>query len=126
MLVVALLLATVSDPRALLVGTWKGESICTSVRPACRNEIAVYHISIPDKPGVVNLLANKVVDGREVEMGGTMEYAVNADATKLSASLDVNGNHIRFSFTRTGDKMVGTLIDIPTGVVIRNIRLQKE
>jgi hypothetical protein len=124
--VLAFLLATAADPRAVLAGTWKGESICTSARPACRNEIAVYHISIPDKPGVVNLLANKVIGGKEVEMGGTMEYAVNADATKLSASLEVNGNHIRFSFTRSGDKMVGTLIDIPTGAVIRNIRLAKE
>ncbi|HUJ15550.1 MAG TPA: hypothetical protein VL284_17320 [Thermoanaerobaculia bacterium] len=122
----AALLAIAHDPRALLVGTWKGESICTSVRPACHDEIAVYHISIPSKPGVIDMAMNKMIRGKEAEMGGQLEYKVNADATKLSADIDFNGNHIRFSFTRTGDKMVGTLIDIPTGAVIRNIRLAKE
>lgn len=126
MLVLMLLFATAADPRAVLTGTWKGESICTSVRPACHNEIAVYHIAVPPKPGVIDMVMNKVINGKEVEMGGKLEYKVNDDATKLSSDIHFNENHIRFSFTRSGNTMVGTLIDIPTGAVIRNLRLAKE
>ena len=124
LLLIAILAAT--DPRTLLAGTWKGESICTKVRPGCRNEIAVYHISVPDKPGVVDLVANKVIHGKEVEMGGTLEFKVNADATTLVADIDFGENHIEFAFTRSGKKLVGKLIDRTNGAVVRNMRLKKD
>ena len=120
-----LLLATALDPRAALVGTWDGKSLCTPVRPACHDEHAVYHVTIPDKSGVVTMQMNKVVDGQEVEMGGAIDYNVNADATSLVSEYTYNGNHMRWNFTRKGDAMVGTLIDVPTGAVIRNISVAK-
>jgi len=122
----AALLAIASDPRSVLAGTWDGESICTPVRPACRDEHAVYHVSIPDKPGVVEMMMNKVVDGKEVEMGGIVEYKVNADATSLGSEYTFRGNHLRWSFTRSGNEMRGTLVDVPSGDVIRNIRVAKK
>ena len=120
-----MLLAISPDPRAALVGTWSGESICTPVRPACHDEHAVYHVTIPDKSGVVDMMMNKLVDGKEVEMG-TVQYKVNADATALTSDVTFNGNHIRWSFTRAGNTMRGTLTNAPDGAVIRNIRLKKE
>ena len=120
-----MLLAISTDPRAVLVGTWDGESICTPVRPACHDEHAVYHITIPAKPAVVDMLMNKVVDGKEVEMG-TLEYKVNADATSLTSELTFHGNHMLWSFTRRGNAMRGTLKDVPSGAIIRNIRLKKQ
>ena len=120
-----MLLATSPDPRTALVGTWDGESICTPVRPACRDEHAVYHITIPAKRGVIDMLMNKVVGGKEVEMG-TNEYVVNSDATSLTCDFTFNGIHGRWSFTRTGTTMRGTLTNVPDGAVIRNIRLKKK
>src|SRR4051812_21819359 len=114
------LLVIVADPRAVLTGTWSGESICTSVRPACHDERAVYHITISDKPGVVDMLMNKVVAGKEVEMG-TLEYKVNADATSLTSEQTFHGNHMLWSFTRRGNAMRGTLKEGPSGAIIRNI-----
>jgi hypothetical protein len=114
------------DPRAVLVGTWIGESICTPVRRACHDEQAVYHITIPKKAGVVDMLMNKVVDGEEVEMGGTVEYIVNADATSLTSEYTYNGNHLRWSFTRNGNEMRGTLMNVPDGAIIRNIHVAKK
>ena len=121
-----LLLAATLDPRTALVGTWDGKSLCTPVRPACHDEHAVYHVTIPDKPGVVTMQMNKVVDGKEVEMGGTTEYNVNADATSLVSEYTYNGNHLRWNFTRKGNAMTGTLIELPSGAVIRNINVSKK
>jgi hypothetical protein len=33
-----------------LVGTWRGTSVCTAVRPACHDEIAVYHVAPARRP----------------------------------------------------------------------------
>ena len=125
-MILLLLLATALDPRTVLVGTWDGKSLCTPVRPACHDEHAVYHVTIPDKPGVVMMTMNKVVAGKEERMGDEdTEYKVNADATSLISEYTFNGNHLRWSFTRKGDAMVGTLIDVPSGAVIRNINVSK-
>jgi hypothetical protein len=121
-----LLLAIANDPRTVLAGTWDGKSLCTPVRPACHDEHAVYRVTIPDKPGVVTMQMNKVVDGKEVEMGGTVDYNVNADATTLVAEYTFKDNHLRWSFTRKGNDLTGTLVDVPTGAVIRNIQVTKK
>ena len=123
-LLLAAALAT-SDPRAVLVGTWEGESICTAVRPACRDEHAVYHISVPTKPAnVVVMTMNKMVDGKEETMG-TLNYRVDAEAKSLSSEF-VNGDlHLLWTFTRSADRMVGTLEQLPDGQIIRNIRVKK-
>ena len=97
-LIIAAMLA--GDPRAILVGTWDGESICTPVRPACH--------------------------GKEVGMGGTVEYTVNDDATSLTSEYTYNGNHLRWSFSRTGNEMRGTLVNVPDGTIIRNIHVAKK
>ena|SRR5205809_3975841 len=125
-MVFLLLLAIANDPRATLVGTWDGKSLCTPVRAACHDEHAVYHVTIPDKPGVVTMQMNKVVEGKEVEMGGAVDYTVNADATSLVSEYSYNGNHLRWNFTRKKDLMTGTLIDVPSGAVIRNISVAKK
>lgn len=126
MIFLLLLAATTVDPRAVLVGTWDGKSLCTPVRPACHDEHAVYHVTIPDKPGVITMQMNKVVDGNEVEMGGAVDYNVNADATTLVSEYTFNGNHLRWNFTRKGNAMTGTLVDVPSGAVIRNISVTKK
>lgn len=121
-----LILLLASDARTVLIGTWDGESICTPVRPACHDEHAVYHVTIPHKAGVVEMMMNKVVGGKEVEMGGTVEYKVNADATRLTSEYTFRDNHLLWSFTRSGHEMRGTLKDVPSGAVIRNIRVGKK
>src|SRR5437773_3771803 len=125
MLSLLLAAALAHDPRLVLVGTWEGESICTGVRPACHDEHAVYHIAIPEKrPNMVVMTMNKVVDGKE-EVMGTLDYKVDAEAKNLTSELLNRDLHLLWSFRRTGDRMVGTLTQLGTGAVIRNIRLEK-
>ncbi|HEY6062544.1 MAG TPA: hypothetical protein VIV35_02985 [Chitinophagaceae bacterium] len=54
---------------SLLIGTWKGTSICQIKPSACHDEIAVYHVSKGEKPGIYHIVANKIVNGKEEDMG---------------------------------------------------------
>jgi hypothetical protein len=110
-----------------IFGTWRGTSICTPVRPACHDEIAVYHASASSKPETVAMMMNKVVDGQEVEMGGMLEYHVDYAARTLSCEIAArDGTRGVFSFTWSGKKMTGTLYQLPGREVVRNIALDKE
>lgn len=119
----ALLLAALLG-RSVLVGTWVGDSICTGVRPACHDEHVVYHISIPDQQDRVTILMNKIVDGKEEEMG-TLEFTVDPAAKTLTSEFEKNGLRCLWSFKRSGSRMRGTLTMPPHGAVIRNIRVVK-
>lgn len=111
---------------AALVGTWRGTSICTPIRPACRDEIAVYHIAASADPNMIAMTMNKVVNGEEVEMGGTLNYAIDYSARTLSHEiLARDGTRALFGFTWSGTKMSGTLIQLPGREVVRNIQLEK-
>jgi hypothetical protein len=112
-----------ADP---LFGTWRGTSVCTPVRPACHDEIAVYHIAATSKPRIVAVTMNKVVDGQEVEMGGTLDYSVDYATRTLTYEMAMrDATRGVWSFTWSGTRMVGTLIQLPGGEVVRNITLDK-
>lgn len=123
----AVIACTAADASDALIGTWRGTSLCTPVRPACHDEIAVYHVAPSPKADTVLMMMNKVVDGKEVEMGGTVEYHVDAAAHTLSYEFVTrDGTHCVFGFTWSGRKMTGTLIQLPGREVIRNITLEKD
>ena len=121
---IAMLLLSASNP---LFGTWRGKSLCTPVRPACHDEIAVYHIAPSRKTGKVAMTMNKVVDGQEVEMGGTLDYDVDYETRTLTYPMTArDGTRGEWRFTWSGKKMTGTLIQLPGREVIRNIALDKQ
>ena len=107
MLIALLALFAVTDARSVLYGAWAGESICTNVRPACHDEHAVYHIASSEKPEMVVMTMNKVVDG------------------KTATTLTSEYHGFVWTFTRSGTRMQGTARQLPNGEVIRNIRLEK-
>jgi hypothetical protein len=113
-----------ADP---LVGTWRGTSICTPVRPACHDEIAVYHIAPSPKADTIEMTMNKVVNGEEVSMGGTVEYHVDQPTRTLTYEMAArDGTRGMFRFTWSENKMTGALIQLPGGEVVRNISLEKQ
>jgi hypothetical protein len=110
-----------------LFGTWRGTSLCTPVRPACNNEIAVYHIAASPKSDTVAMTMNKVVDGKEVEMGGTLDYDVDYTTRTLTHAIESrDGTRGMFTFRWSGNNMTGTLIQLPGREVVRNIKLAKD
>lgn len=56
--------------QAAPAGLWKGSSVCLRGKPACKDEIVVYHIAVvPTRPAHFATIMNKLVDGHEEEMG---------------------------------------------------------
>ena len=110
-----------------ILGTWRGTSLCTPVRPGCHDEIAVYHLASSRTPDLIAMTMNKVVDGNEIEMGGTIDYHVDYGRQTLIYEMAArDGTKGVFRFTWSGNHMTGTLTQLPGGEVVRNIVLTKD
>jgi hypothetical protein len=109
-----------ADDSPLLVGDWRGDSICV-VRPsACHDEKALYHVKKREGLNAYSLQADKIVDGK-AEMMGTAEctYAPEKHVltcTKPNLVLQLNLN----------DKSLNGTMNRPDGTVWRNITLKKD
>ena len=112
--------ASASSGDTALTGTWKGTSICQIKPSACNDEIAVYHITKGSKAGTFHVVANKVIDGKEEDMG-VSDYTFNAADNSFSSYIAEYKVSIKF-FVK-GNSMEGTLMHDKT--VIRIIKLQK-
>ena len=107
-----------------IFGTWTGTSLCTNVRPACHDEKALYHVARSSKKDTVVMTMSKVVDGKEVVMG-TNDYQRKGDT--LSSEYAVpDGTRVVWTFVVNGDRMTGTLKQLPGGEVVRNIAVRKK
>src|SRR5437660_1430297 len=76
-LIVAMLFAAaaLAADRPKIEGVWKGESLCTGVLPACKDEKVIYTFRAPASDGTVWASADKVVDGQRINMGtATYKY----------------------------------------------------
>jgi len=103
-----------------LIGTWKGTSIC-QVRPSpCNDEIAAYHITKEIKPGIYHMVMNKVVNGKEEDMG-VGDYSFSA-ADKTLTYIDEKRNFV-VKLTVKGNAMEGTMV--VKNVLYRIIKLEK-
>src|SRR5438309_6072987 len=54
-----------------IVGTWKGSSICQVKNSPCHDESAIYH-AVKAEGNAYRFQMNKMVNGKEVEMGETV------------------------------------------------------
>jgi hypothetical protein len=106
---------------SLLVGTWKGTSICQVKNSPCHDEIAAYHIQKGEKPGVYRMIMNKIVNGKEEDMG-VLDYAYDPASNTLTCSDEAHNTAWRFKVT--GKTMDGTLYH--NGQLYRVIKLSKE
>lgn len=104
-----------------IAGVWRGQSSCEQKESACREETVVYRFSpLPDKPGTFSLSADKIVEGKAVNMG-TLEFRFVEDQHALVCDyaqgiwrLLVNGEKIEGTLTRRD------------GSIFRRVVLHKE
>ena len=128
---------------ASVVGTWRGTSICRPVgKPACHDEVAVYHIRRADSAGTPRADAprssgvsgqppserlvwqgNKVVNGVEEDMA---TLSCTYDPTSGTALCPMRGWRWVFqaAIGAEGATLVGRL-ENPAGVVWRDVRVTK-
>lgn len=116
--------ASANPPAA--VGTWTGESICTDKnRPACKNEVVVYRIEeISGRPGVLLLLADKIIEGKRDPMG-KLECKYDEAEGALSCEFTRRRTHGLWQFKVSGDQMEGTLVLLPDKTVGRRVKVRR-
>src|SRR5438552_902328 len=88
-------------------GVWKGTSLCQVKNSSCHDEIVVYHISKDSAGKSYVMNANKIINGKEEDMGA-LSFTYD-DKQKVFVSVDSERN-ARWEFKITGNTMKGTLI----------------
>ena len=105
---------------SLLIGTWTGTSLCQVRSSPCHDEIAVCHISKGSKPNTFHFIMNKMVSGKEEDVG-VLDYVYDASARTLT-SIDEKRKLV-WKFTLMNKTMEGTLFY--NNVLYRVIKLNK-
>lgn len=102
----------------LLIGVWKGSSICQIKNSPCHDETVVYYIS--KKPGIDTFYfnGNKIVNGVEEEMG-ILPFILNKKTNQI-----VSTSYGLWTFTIKQREMEGTLVS--KGALYRIINLTKQ
>lgn len=104
--------------QAQFLGDWTGESICQVKDSPCHDEKVVYHISKGGGPDLIVINADKIIDGKAVDMG-TLDFKYDAKAETL-----ISEQHGHWLFHIKGNKMDGTLTTAD-GTLFRKISLTK-
>ena len=104
-----------------LVGAWRGDSVCATEASACHNERVVYYIKdAPNRPNLVFIQADKIVDGQPITMGtGEWQY------DRARSTLEWRTPQQVWLLKMTGSRMEGTL-KLTDGTVLRNMILEKD
>lgn len=110
----------------LLIGTWRGTSICTDrvAAPACNDETVVYEFTAGPQPGTVTWKADKVVNGARQTMGEmTVTYDKGEGCWK--GELESPRVHSVWCLAVTGDRIAGTGRLLPGKQTIRRIDVRR-
>jgi hypothetical protein len=123
---VSLLSGQFPGPAAGIVGTWHGSSICVDRArdTACKDEEVIYQVDSAASPtGPVHMRADKVVNGLREPMGA---FQLRYDTTTHAWSAELTTRlHMRWTFETNGDRMSGTLTELPAGRLIRRIAVRR-
>ena len=110
---------------ASVIGTWNGDSLCVGDRPACKNEDVVYTFeSVPGKPEVTTLWADKIIEGKRVPMY-TLEFKYDRQSATLSSEFTRRQTHGLWQYTVNGDTMEGSLVLLPDKSIVRRVNVKR-
>jgi hypothetical protein len=90
----------IPDQEIAIEGTWHGRSTCTNPASSCRDEEVVYHISYEKKPDLLRISADKIVDGKTINMGDLLftydkgKGVLSNNSGKRQWQLIVKENHM--------------------------------
>lgn len=89
-------------------GTWKGTSLCQVKGSPCHDEIAAYHASKLPGGKTYRFQMNKVVNGKEEEMG-VLDFVYDDASKTLTATNMGRGAKGLWRFKLDGKNIHGTL-----------------
>lgn len=90
---------------SLYSGIWKGESICQIKNSPCHDENVVYYISKLKKDHIIEIKANKIVNGIEEEMG-IIQFRYDAKSEEI---ISISQPNSIWKFKIKQNSMEGTL-----------------
>jgi hypothetical protein len=102
-----------------LNGTWRGQSLCVDHSTSCKDEQVVYRIKQEAGSAIVNIDADKIVDGNAVNMGALV---FTYDKTKATLTSSAGKN--LWQFTVKGKQIDGVLLR--DGSPFRKLTLKKD
>lgn len=112
---------TPGSGKSMLVGDWRGESICVAREGACHDEQAFYHVAdIPDKPGDLAITFSKVVDNKTIKMG-TLDCQYDSAKNTATCVYPIGRWDLQFK----DNEMNGTLT-LTDKTLFRRVKLKKE
>jgi hypothetical protein len=113
-------------PRAAILGTWKGTSTCVKNPdyPSCHDEVVVYEFKESAGSDAVTLAAFKVVNG-ETGLMAEMEFTWDDKQGAWVSELTTPRVHGLWTFFVRGDEIAGTLVDLPSRHLIRNVAVKR-
>ena len=120
--------AFAAAPRAAFLGTWKGTSTCVKSPefPSCHDEVVVYEVKESARGGdAVTLDGFKIVNG-EKQFMGDLEFTWDAKQEAWVSEYTTPRVHILWTFFVHGDEITGTLVDLPSTHLIRNVAVKKQ
>jgi hypothetical protein len=108
-----------------IIGIWKGTSLCEQKNGPCHDEKIVYHITKSTAENTYTVLANKIVNGAEEEMG-TLDFAYDKSKQTLTCKMkDRQDREGLWEFKIKGKQMSGTLV-INGNTLFRKIEVTKQ
>jgi len=121
----ALLAAPADHSPSELIGTWRGTSLCTDrvAAPACKDEVVIYDFTAAANPKEVHWKADKVVDGKRLNMG---EFDLAYSPAEACWRAELTQYHIVWRVIVDGSTLSGTLTQIPGKQVTRKITARRQ
>ncbi|HUP89145.1 MAG TPA: hypothetical protein VM100_07345, partial [Longimicrobiales bacterium] len=99
-------------------------SICKANKPACKDEVVVYHIEpVAGKSESVTINASKIVNNVAEEMG-TLTCVVDEKVRTVTCPMPAKVRPGLWQFKWRGNHIRGTLTE-PSGKLIRQIDLSR-
>ena len=108
-----------------IAGTWKGTSVCQVKDSPCHDEIAVYHATKISGQKSYKFQMNKIVNGKEQEMGPLVFIYDDTSKTLTAVNEARNGSKGFWKFMVKDKTMHGTLT-INGNTLYRLIDLHKD
>ncbi len=111
-----------------ILGTWRGTSTCVKSPdfPACHDEVVVYEVRDSAAGGdAVTMAAFKIVGG-EKQLMGEMDFTWDAKAGAWTSEFQTPRVHGLWTFFVKGGDITGTLVDVPSKQLVRNVSVKKD
>jgi hypothetical protein len=122
------LIAAPPAPVAEFLGEWRGTSTCVKSPEfsSCHDEVVVYEVRKAAGNGeTVTLAAFKIVNGEKLPMGD-LDFAYDAKQGAWTSEFRNDRVHVLWTFFVRDGAITGTLVDLPSKHLIRNVSVRRE